>query len=190
MGRREGKNRPTSQCSSLPHAIYETPRIFHIFFPSIMGAANDATSARGQHAIAYAILYPEPEKRGRGNKGKATETADFSQRRLREARAILAFSAELARAVRDGLPLCLLGASCREAAENGAYSELAKIFRRRAAGLASFARAPTRTRSRPSSPDRPGAGKRRASWDRPSSGTRRTPSAAARAGRTRGCCRA
>jgi hypothetical protein len=46
------------------------------------------------------MLYPEPDKRGRGNKGKAEETSDFSQKRLAQARAILA-SPELAAAVRD-----------------------------------------------------------------------------------------
>jgi hypothetical protein len=33
--------------------------------------------------------YPEPEKGGRGRKGKASETNEFSQVRLREARAVL-----------------------------------------------------------------------------------------------------
>lgn len=57
---------------------------------------------KAQQAMRLALLYPEPDKRGRGNKGKAAETADFSQRRLREARTVLAFSREWALAVRDG----------------------------------------------------------------------------------------
>jgi hypothetical protein len=43
-------------------------------------------------AEAVAMLYPEPDKRGRGNKGKAAESAGFSQRRLREARQVLRYS--------------------------------------------------------------------------------------------------
>jgi hypothetical protein len=35
--------------------------------------------------MRLALLYPEPDKRGRGNKGKATETVGFSEQRLREA---------------------------------------------------------------------------------------------------------
>lgn len=43
--------------------------------------------------MAMAFAYPEPEKGGRGKKGKATETVGFSQQRLREARQILGHSA-------------------------------------------------------------------------------------------------
>ena len=52
--------------------------------------------------MRLALLYPEPEKGGRGKKGKATETVGFSQQRLREARSVLAYSPDLADAVRDG----------------------------------------------------------------------------------------
>lgn len=48
------------------------------------------------------MLYPDPDKAGRGKKGKATETVGFSQQRLREARQVLAYSRDLALAVRDG----------------------------------------------------------------------------------------
>jgi hypothetical protein len=41
---------------------------------------------KGQQAMAVAPAYPEPDKPGRGKKGKAEETAGFSQQRLREAR--------------------------------------------------------------------------------------------------------
>ena len=57
---------------------------------------------KGQKAMALALIYPEPEKGGRGNKGKSAEIADFSQRRLREARSVLAFSRELALTVIAG----------------------------------------------------------------------------------------
>jgi ParB-like nuclease domain len=56
----------------------------------------------GQRAMAMAFLYPEPDKRGRGNKGKSTETSGFSQQRLRAARQVLRYSREVAEEVRDG----------------------------------------------------------------------------------------
>ena len=52
-------------------------------------------------AMRIAWLWPEPDKRGRGNKGKALETGAFSRQRLQQARAVLAYSRELALAVRD-----------------------------------------------------------------------------------------
>jgi ParB-like nuclease domain len=58
--------------------------------------------SKGQKAMAVAWNYPDPEKGGRGKKGKASETNGFSQVRLREARAVLAHSRDLAIAVRDG----------------------------------------------------------------------------------------
>jgi hypothetical protein len=57
---------------------------------------------KGQQAMRLAFLYPEPEKGGRGKKGKAPETGGFSRQRLGAARAVLAYSRELALAVRDG----------------------------------------------------------------------------------------
>jgi hypothetical protein len=61
---------------------------------------------KGQQAVALAILYPEPDKRGRGNKGqtaKLAETADFSRKRLSEARTVLAYSRPLADEVLKGV---------------------------------------------------------------------------------------
>ena len=52
--------------------------------------------------MAVAMLYPEPEKGGRGKKGngtKAAETAGFSYRRLAEARSVLRHSRALAEQV-------------------------------------------------------------------------------------------
>jgi hypothetical protein len=49
--------------------------------------------------MALAMIYPEPDKRGRGNKGKAEETSDFSQKRLSQARAVLRHSEALAQNV-------------------------------------------------------------------------------------------
>ena len=60
-------------------------------------------STKGQMAMAVAWLYPEPEKGGRGNKSKnSKETLGFTPMRLSQARKVLAFSRELAVAVRDG----------------------------------------------------------------------------------------
>ena len=50
----------------------------------------------GQLAIAHAFAYPEPDKPGRGKKGKAEETSGFSQKRLAQARAVLRHSRPLA----------------------------------------------------------------------------------------------
>jgi hypothetical protein len=48
------------------------------------------------------MLYPEPEKGGRGKKAQnSKETLGFSMMRLSQARAVLAYSPELAAAVRD-----------------------------------------------------------------------------------------
>jgi hypothetical protein len=51
--------------------------------------------SKGQQAMAVAFAYPEPEKGGRGKKGKAAETSGFSQRRLGQARQILSHSRAL-----------------------------------------------------------------------------------------------
>jgi hypothetical protein len=59
--------------------------------------------SKGEKAMALAMLYPEPDKRGRGNKGKAEETSDFTQKRLAQARQVLRHSQPFAIAVRDGV---------------------------------------------------------------------------------------
>ena len=59
---------------------------------------------KGEMAMALAMLLPDPEKGGRGNKTKALETSGFSRQRLGQARAVLRYSVELAEAVRDGEP--------------------------------------------------------------------------------------
>jgi hypothetical protein len=58
--------------------------------------------SKGQQAIAMALLYPEPEKGGRGKKRNGSETEQFSKVRLSQARAIVAHSPQLAHAVREG----------------------------------------------------------------------------------------
>jgi len=87
---------------------------------------------KGQQAMRMALLYPEPDKRGRGNKGKAAETADFSQRRLPEARAVLAYSRELALAVRDGTKKLDEALAEVKAARDSLWSEEGMIARLRA----------------------------------------------------------
>jgi ParB-like nuclease domain len=57
---------------------------------------------KGQRAMGHALLYPDPERGGRGKKGKVTETVGFSSQRLSYARTVLAYSRDLALAVRDG----------------------------------------------------------------------------------------
>ena len=62
----------------------------------------------GQRAMAMAMLYPEPEKGGRGKKSSIKRVADTPgfPHRVKEARAVLKYSRELAEAVmRDGKPL-------------------------------------------------------------------------------------
>ncbi len=57
----------------------------------------------GQRAMAVAMLRPEPEKRGRGNKRTINgEFSEISQQRLSDARAVLKHSHELAEAVMHG----------------------------------------------------------------------------------------
>ena len=46
--------------------------------------------------MALAMIYPDPDKRGRGNKGKSSETAGFSATRLKQARSVLRHSRALA----------------------------------------------------------------------------------------------
>ena len=47
--------------------------------------------------MGVALLYPESEKGGRGNKKKVPETGGFSRQRLGDARAVLAHSPVLAK---------------------------------------------------------------------------------------------
>jgi hypothetical protein len=44
--------------------------------------------------MVVALLYPEPEKGGRGHKKKVGETPEFSRRRVYDARAVLAYAPE------------------------------------------------------------------------------------------------
>jgi hypothetical protein len=61
---------------------------------------------KGQKAMLYATLFPDPGKRGRGNKEKYLETKEFSPTRLSQARAVLAHSSALAQDVlHDRIPL-------------------------------------------------------------------------------------
>jgi hypothetical protein len=53
--------------------------------------------------MAHAMLWPEPEKGGRGK--KALTIKGFTSGFLSQARAVLVYSPELAREVRDGKPL-------------------------------------------------------------------------------------
>jgi ParB-like chromosome segregation protein Spo0J len=95
---------------------------------------------KGQQAMRLALLYPEPEKGGRGHKGKALETSGFSRQRLGQARAVLAYSRDLAIAVREGtrkLDEALDEAKAARAALETAESKLTRL-RDEAPDLADF----------------------------------------------------
>ncbi len=73
-------------------------------FVKSRGERRDLT--KGEKAMAIAMLFPEPEKGGRGKKSaaiKSVETTGFSRSRLDQARAVYRYSVELATAVRDGV---------------------------------------------------------------------------------------
>ena len=57
---------------------------------------------KAQQAMATAIIYPEADQRGRGNKGKAELSSAFSQKRLAQARSVLRHSRALANEVLAG----------------------------------------------------------------------------------------
>jgi hypothetical protein len=66
---------------------------------------NRRNLTKGQRAMAHAMIYPEPEKGGRGKKSavlNSAETAGFSSRRLNVARSVLRHSQDLAKAVLKG----------------------------------------------------------------------------------------
>jgi ParB-like nuclease family protein len=57
----------------------------------------------GQQAMAHAMIYPEPEKGGRGKKNKnSTETLGFSAMRLSQARTVLSHSRDVAMEILAG----------------------------------------------------------------------------------------
>jgi len=57
---------------------------------------------KGQKAMGHAKLFPEPNKPGRGKKKVEVTSTIFSDKLLQQARAVLAFSPELARRVTEG----------------------------------------------------------------------------------------
>ncbi|MCO5129388.1 MAG: ParB/RepB/Spo0J family partition protein [Xanthobacteraceae bacterium] len=61
---------------------------------------NRRHMSSGQRAMATAMIYPEPERGGRGK--KATETIGFSSQRLSYARTVLADSRSVAEQVLSG----------------------------------------------------------------------------------------
>jgi len=96
---------------------------------------------RGQQAMALAMIYPEPEKGGRGKKSEAAnlaETAKFSHRRLNEARAVLRHPRKLAESVIAGtksLDVALATVE-KEKKENDSDEEKLTRLRRDAPDLA------------------------------------------------------
>jgi hypothetical protein len=59
---------------------------------------------KGQQAMAMAMIYPEPEKGGRGKKKKVEQSSTlFSEKRLQQARTVLHHSRSLAESVIKGI---------------------------------------------------------------------------------------
>jgi len=88
---------------------------------------------KGQRAMALAILFPEPEKGGRGHHGAAKEAkklGGFSDERLRQARLILRTAEDLARQVMSGtkpFDLALTESRERQQAELGQEAEMRRL---------------------------------------------------------------
>lgn len=92
--------------------------------------------SKGQKAIGLAMIYPGPEKGGRGKKSDGTklaESAGFSQRRLNDARTILRHSRALAEQVRDGTEFFDKALSNVEQVSQASASKEARMARLRAA---------------------------------------------------------
>jgi hypothetical protein len=88
------------KCRGLRHFLFGTSASFCHF--------ERRNVSKGQQAIALAMLYPEPEKGGRGKKSaNAKESLGFTTQRLSEARSILEYSRELALAIRERKPAIL-----------------------------------------------------------------------------------
>lgn len=90
--------------------------------------------SKGQKAMRIAWLWPQPGKGGRGNTGavkEAKKLGGFSDERLRQARAVLAFSQELALAVRDGRTKLDQALSEVKSARDALFSDEAMIARLR-----------------------------------------------------------
>jgi hypothetical protein len=65
--------------------------------------SNSRGASPPQQAMRLVLLYPEPEKGGRGkHRQNGSETLQFSKQRLSQARAVLAYSRQLALTVRAG----------------------------------------------------------------------------------------
>jgi len=72
-------------------------------FPFLANFTAPCQSAKGHQAIALAMIYPDPEKGGRGKKAKNfSETEGFSAARLSQARSVLRNSRPLVLAVLAG----------------------------------------------------------------------------------------
>jgi hypothetical protein len=79
-------------------------------------------------AMGLAIIYPEPEKGGRGIKKRVEETSTvFSAKRLQQARAVLSYSRELAVEVERERPFADLVAGSSRLSETGRKSISAQV---------------------------------------------------------------
>jgi hypothetical protein len=94
---------------------------------------------KGQQAMLLAMIYPEPEKGGRGKKSvgtKAAEASGFSARRLEQARSVLGHSRALAEQVAAGPLDTALKQVEEERQQIDAQENLYAALRRQAPDLA------------------------------------------------------
>jgi hypothetical protein len=90
--------------------------------PRALRAGRVGDLSKGHKAIGLTMIYPEPEKGGRGKRSEGknlAESAGFSQRRLNEARTLLRHSRALA-----------IHPDCRAAARRPTRLEMAARLRR------------------------------------------------------------
>jgi hypothetical protein len=95
---------------------------------------NRRNLTKGQQAMLLAMIYPEPEKGGRGRKSAAincAETSQFSRRRLEQARSVLAFSRPMAEDVVSGVRKLDAALGEVEAARSQSEGEHARLDRLR-----------------------------------------------------------
>lgn len=81
-----------------------TARNLELDMRSLYALAAPSTPEEAREAMRLALLYPQADHGGARRKGSSSEIKlEISKARLSQARSVLAFSRELALAVRDGL---------------------------------------------------------------------------------------
>lgn len=90
-----------SERSLAPEWTSHLPTRRALLGPYIADSNTRRNVSKGQRAMAKALRFPDPAKRGRGN--KSPETGAFPHQRLSEARAVLHHSRTLAESVAKGI---------------------------------------------------------------------------------------